>query len=93
MKFGGGLLSVQNSNAFRQVGVHTAYPCLSRTDGGSIKMNDLGSRMNAGIGSAGNNGGNYFPCYLGKCVFQCRLNGWYAACLPLPTVKAAAVIG
>lgn len=93
VKFGGDLLGVQNGNAFGQVGVHAAYPCLNRTDGSCVKVDDLGGGVHAGIGSAGNNGGNCFPCYLGKCGFQCRLNGRYAASLFLPAVKAAAVVG
>lgn len=93
VKFGCDLSGVQNGNAFGQVGVYAAHPCLSGTYGGSIEMNDLGSRMNAGVGPAGNCGGDRFSCDSGECGFQCRLNGRYAARLFLPAVKAAAVVG
>lgn len=93
VKFGCDLSSVQNGNAFGQVGVHAAYPCLLGTDGSCVKVDDLGGGVHAGVGSASNGGGDRFSCDLGKCVFQCRLNGRYAACLFLPAVKAAAVVG
>lgn len=93
VKFGCDLLGVQNGYAFGQVGIYTAYPCLLGTDGSCVKVDDLGSRMNAGVGSTGNGGGDRFSCDLGERGFQCRLNGRYAASLFLPAVKAAAVIG
>lgn len=93
MKFGGDLSGVQNGNAFGQVGIYAAYPCLLGTGGSCVEVDDLGGGMHAGVGPAGNGGGNRFPCYLGERGFQCRLNGRYAVSLFLPAVKAAAVIG
>ncbi len=87
VKFGGDLSGVQNGNAFGQVGIYAAHPCLLGTGGSCVEVDDLGGGMHAGVGPASNGGGNRFPCYLGERGFQCRLNGRYAVSLFLPAVK------
>ena len=79
-------------HTFRQMCIHTAYPCLLAALGRGVEMHHLRGSMHAGVGAPGGNGVHRRTRNAAQSLFQRRLHSSHAASLLLPAVKAAAVI-